>query len=442
MIEQSLPALACVVLAAGQGTRMKSDLPKVLHPVAGVPMLRHVLTACEAASPGHIVVVVGPNASSVREVAAPHPCVVQERQIGTGDSVKTAREALSGFSGDIVVLFGDGPLIRPDTLRFMQQEKRKTGASIVVAGFLPEDPAAYGRLIVDDGGVLRQIVEASEASEEQKAIRLCNGGVMLFDATKLWPLLDQLRADNAKKEFFLTDCVALARKEGLRSVVAPISSDEVLGVNTRVDLALAEKTMQRRLREKAMLGGVTMIDPESVFISADTKFGRDVSIAPHVVIGLGVEIGDGVEIRAFTQLEHVKVESKAIIGPFSRIRPNSCIGEGAHIGNFVEVKNSTVSAGAKINHLSYVGDSDVGANANIGAGTITANYDGVRKNHTHIGEKASIGSNTVLVAPVSVGNEATVAAGSVITKNVPDKALAFARSRQENREGWAEKKTS
>jgi bifunctional UDP-N-acetylglucosamine pyrophosphorylase/glucosamine-1-phosphate N-acetyltransferase len=437
--ETPLPPLACVVLAAGLGTRMRSDLPKVLHPVAGVPMLRHVLNACEAASPEQIVVVVGPDADAVQKVVAPYPCVVQQKPLGTGDAVKTARKALIDFAGDIIVLFGDGPLITPESLRLMQRKREETGAAVVVAGFSPENPAAYGRLIIDETGNLAEIVEASEATPEQNAIKLCNGGVMLFEASKLWPMLDQLRDDNVKKEFFLTDCVALAQQGGDVSVVATISEDEILGINTRVELAQAEKLMQRRLREKAMLAGVTMIDPDSVFLSGDTKFGRDITIAPHVVIGPGVEIADKVEIRAFTQLEHVKVERGALVGPFSRIRPNSVIGAEAHIGNFVEIKNSEISPGAKVNHLSYVGDSSVGAKANIGAGTITANYDGVNKHRTDIGERASIGSNVVLVAPVKVGNGATVAAGSVITKEVPDDALAFARAKQENKAGWAKR---
>ncbi|MFA4993844.1 MAG: bifunctional UDP-N-acetylglucosamine diphosphorylase/glucosamine-1-phosphate N-acetyltransferase GlmU [Bdellovibrionales bacterium] len=436
---EHLPPLACVVLAAGQGTRMKSDLPKVLHPVAGVPMLRHVLNVCEALSPERIIVVVSPNSSAIEKVAAPHMCIVQKTPVGTGDAVKAARKALVDFAGNIIVLFGDGPLITVDSLRLMQRKRETTNATVVVAGFSPENPASYGRLIIDESGNLSKIIEASETSSEQNITGLCNGGVMLFDSGKLWTLLDQLQDNNAKKEFFLTDCVALAQQSGDTSVVATISEDEVLGINTRVELAQAEKIMQKRLREKAMLAGVTMIDPDSVFLSADTKFGRDIVIAPHVIIGEGVEIADNVQIRAFTHLEHVTVERSAVIGPFSRIRPNSRIGIEAHIGNFVEIKNSDIDTGAKVNHLSYVGDSNVGAKTNIGAGTITANYDGVNKNHTEIGKDVSIGSNTVLVAPVVLGDGVTVAAGSVVTKNVPADALAVARAKQENKEGWAKR---
>ncbi|MDR3424022.1 MAG: bifunctional UDP-N-acetylglucosamine diphosphorylase/glucosamine-1-phosphate N-acetyltransferase GlmU [Alphaproteobacteria bacterium] len=432
-----LPPLACVVLAAGQGTRMKSDLPKVLHPIAGVPMIRHVLNVCEALSPERIVVVTGPKADEIQRVAAPHRCAVQQSPLGTGDAVKAARKDLVDFAGDVVVLFADGPLITADSLRQMQRKRIESGATVVVAGFSPENPASYGRLIIDETGNLAEIIEASEATPEQHAINLCNGGLMLFDAGKLWPMLDRLRDDNAKGEFFLTDCVALAQQNGDTSVVATLSSDEVLGINNRVELAQAEKIMQRRLREKAMLAGATMTDPDSVFLCADTKIGRDVTIAPHVVIGTGVEIADRVEIRAFTQLEHVRIEQGAIVGPFARIRPHSVIHADAHIGNFVEIKNSEIGAGAKVNHLSYVGDAFVGAKANIGAGTITANYDGFAKNRTHIGENASTGSNSVLVAPVTIGDGAYIAAGSTITQDVPNDALAVARAKQENKEEWA-----
>jgi bifunctional UDP-N-acetylglucosamine pyrophosphorylase/glucosamine-1-phosphate N-acetyltransferase len=436
---EPLAPLACVVLAAGQGTRMKSEVPKVLHPVAGLPMIRHVLNTCEELAPERIVVVVSPNATAVEQAASPHRCAVQRQSLGTGDAVKAARKELVDFAGDIVVLFADGPLITADSLRLMQRKREETGATVVVAGFSPENPASYGRLIIDETGNLSEIIEASEATPEQDAINLCNGGVMLFDSGKLWPMLDMLRDDNAKKEFFLTDCVALAQQNGDSSVVATISVDEVLGINNRIELAQAEKIMQRRLREKAMLAGVTMTDPDSVFLSSDTKFGSDVTIGPNVVIGEGVEISGGVEIRAFTQIEHVKIGIGAIIGPFSRIRPNSTIGAGAHIGNFVEIKNSEIGAGAKVNHLSYVGDASVGSKANIGAGTITANYDGFNKNRTYIGENASTGSNSVLVAPVKVGDGAYIAAGSVITTDIPTDALSVARARQENKDGWAKR---
>ncbi len=418
---------------------MKSDLPKVLHPVAGLPMIRHVLNACGELSQGQIVVVVGPDSKQIREAVVPNRCAIQAESLGTGDAVKAARNELAGFVGDVVVLFADGPLITSESIKLMQQRKAETKAALVVAGFSPQNPAAYGRLVIEGNGNLSKIVEASEATPEQLKITLCNGGAMLFDAATLWPMLDQLRDDNAKKEFFLTDCVALAQAAGHGCVVATLSADDVLGVNNRVELAQAEKIMQRRLREKAMLAGVTMTDPDSVFLSTDTILGRDIVIGPNVVIGAGVEIADHVEIRAFCQLEQVRVNAGAIIGPFARLRPGSVIGEAAHIGNFVEIKNSEIGKGTKVNHLSYVGDTTLGDKVNIGAGTITANYDGFRKFRTVIGDNASTGSNSVLVAPVNVGEGAYIGAGSVITNDVPANALAVARGRQENREEWAKR---
>jgi len=334
-------------------------------------------------------------------------------------------------------LFADSPLVTAESLRLMQRKRQETGAAIVVAGFTPENAAAYGRLITDKAGNLSAIVEASEATPEQAAVKLCNGGLMLFDAAKLWPLLEKVRDDNAKKEFFLTDCIKLAQQAGSFSVVATIAPEEVLGVNNRVELAQAEKIMQQRLRKAAMLAGVTMTDPDTVFLSADTKIGRDVTIGPNVVIGAGVEIADKVDIRAFCHMEGVRIEAGAIIGPFARLRPGSVIGPSAHIGNFVEIKNSEIGKGSKVNHLSYVGDTTLGAAVNIGAGTITANYDGFRKYRTEVGDGASTGSNSVLVAPVVIGEGAYIGAGSVITNNVPANALAVARGRQENREDWA-----
>ncbi len=437
--QNSFPPLACVILAAGQGTRMKSSLAKVMHPIAGQPMIRHVVAACEALSPAKIIVVVAPGMDDVRAAVAPHECAVQDKPLGTGHAVKATREGLAGFEGHVIVLFGDTPLVTPESLQSLRGRQKETGASIVVSGFTPEDPAAYGRLIVGKPGELEAIVETADASPEQKAIRLCNGGIMLFEAAKLWPLLEKVRDDNAKKEFYLTDCVALNKAEGGHAVVAEMPVDDVRGINTRVQLAQVEGLMQARLREKAMLSGVTMTDPSSVFLCADTVFGKDVTIGPNVVFGPGVSVGDKVEIRAFCHFEKTTVESGAIIGPFARLRPGAKIGVGAHIGNFVEVKNATIDAGAKVNHLSYIGDAQVGAKANIGAGTITCNYDGFSKYHTAIGAGAFIGSNTALVAPVEVGAGAIVGAGSVITKDVPGDALGVTRSKQETLAGWAER---
>lgn len=436
MAEKKSP-LACIILAAGQGTRMKSALPKVLHPVAGVPMIQHVILACAELLPERLVIVTGPNADAVREAVKPHACAVQPKPLGTGDAVKAARNELRDFSGDIIVLFGDTPLLRADSLRLLQQKRQETGAAIVVAGFTPADPSPYGRMVLDAQSRVEAIVEAADATPAQRGIGLCNGGIMLFAAGKLWPLIEKLKNDNAKKEYYLTDCIAMARKAGETCALAEMPADEVLGVNTRVELAEAETLMQNRLRREAMLNGATLINPPSIHLSADTRIGMDVTIGPTVFIGPGVEIANRVEIRAFCHLEQVRVEEGAIIGPFARLRPNSVIGAGAHIGNFVEIKSGDIGAGAKINHLSYIGDATVGAKANIGAGTITCNYDGFSKHHTDVGAGAFIGSNSSLVAPVKVGEGAYVGAGSVITMEVPANTLAIARGRQANIDDWA-----
>ncbi|HUY68503.1 MAG TPA: bifunctional UDP-N-acetylglucosamine diphosphorylase/glucosamine-1-phosphate N-acetyltransferase GlmU [Alphaproteobacteria bacterium] len=430
--------LACVILAAGLGTRMKSDLPKVLHPVANVPMIRHVLLACAELLPERLAIVIGPKTEAVAQAVAPHKCVVQAEPRGTGDAAKAAREELKGFAGDMIVLFGDTPLVTADSLRALQAKRKETKAAIVVAGFHAQDPAAYGRLILD-GDKLTAIVEAADATPAQRKIDLCNGGIMLFDGGKMWQFLDALKPDNAKKEFYLTDCVKLAAKAGETCAVAEMPEEEALGINTRVELAAAEKLMQQRLRRKAMLDGATLSDPDTVYLSADAKIGRDVSIGPGVIIGPGVEIANKAEIRAFCHLEQSRIEEGAVIGPFARLRPGCVVGEGAHIGNFVEIKKTEVGAGAKINHLSYMGDATVGAKANIGAGTITCNYDGYRKYRTEIGAGTFVGSNTALVAPVKVGEGAYIGAGSTITMEVPAHTLAVARGRQANIEEWVQK---
>jgi len=431
--------LACIILAAGLGTRMRSELPKVLHPLAGVPMIRHVLLACAELLPERLAVVIGPKMEAIAQAVAPHKCVVQPEPLGTGDAVKAAKGELKGFTGDVIVLFGDAPLVTADSLRALQQKRQETKAAIVVAGFRPEDPSPYGRLILDGKGQLTAIIETADATPEQRAISLCNGGIMLFDSGKLAKWLDQLRNDNAKKEYYLTDCIALAVKAGEACAVAEMPEDEVLGINTRVELAAAEKLMQKRLRVHAMLNGATLADPSTVYLAADAKIGHDVSIGPNVVIGPGVEIANKVEIRAFCHLEQVRIEEGAVIGPFARLRPGSVIGAGAHIGNFVEIKNSDIGKNAKINHLSYIGDASIGAKTNIGAGTITCNYDGFRKYRTEIGAEVFIGSNTCLVAPVKVGDGAYVGAGSTITMEVPANTLAVARGRQANVEDWVQK---
>lgn len=439
MVESnSIPtALACVVLAAGQGTRMRSSLPKVLHPVAGMAMVGHVLSACAELLPERMIVVIAPNSEVIEKEVLPNRCVVQPVALGTGDAVKAARTELEDFDGDILIVFGDTPLITAGTLNALRLAKSDKKAVVAVAGFRPANPAAYGRLVLNDKQQLTAIVEVVEASPEQRAINLCNGGIMLVAGKALWALLDGVNNNNAKGEYYLTDIVGLAVKAGMICAVAEMPEDEVLGINTRVELARAEAIMQQRLREQAMLAGVTMTDPSSVFLSHDTKFGRDVVIAPHVVFGTGVEVADRVTIRSFCHFEQTRIDEGAILGPYARVRPGSVVGAGAHIGNFVELKNAEIGRGAKINHLSYIGDAFVGEKANIGAGTITCNYDGFRKSHTHIGAETFIGSNTSLVAPVKVGDGSYVGAGSVITAEVPPHTLAVARGRQANIEGWA-----
>lgn len=430
--------LACVILAAGKGTRMKSDLPKVLHPIAGQSMLHHVLAAARALAPERVVVVVGPGQERVAAAAAPHTVVVQARQQGTADAVKAARDALAGFDGDVLVLFGDTPLVRPQTLTGLVAARAQRDPAVVVLGMRPDDPGAYGRLVQDAAtGDLRKIVEFLDASPEERAIGLCNAGIMAFDGARLWDLVDAVDNANAKGEYYLTDVVAAARRRGWTCAVVEGDPLDVEGVNSRAELARLEKVMQDRLRLAAMDGGATLTDPATVWLSADTRLGRDVSVGPNVVFGPGVVVEDGVEIRAFSHLEGVVVRRGAIIGPFARLRPGSDVGAGAHVGNFVELKGTNLGAGAKANHLAYLGDADVGAGSNIGAGTITCNYDGTFKSRTRIGAGVFVGSNSTLVAPLEIGDGAFIGAGSTVTDAVPADALALGRSRQVLKTGWA-----
>lgn len=430
--------IAAVVLAAGMGTRMKSDLPKVLHPVAGRPMLRYLLDTVEGLGVERVVVVVGPAMEAVADLAAPHHAVVQTERLGTGHAVAQARAALEGFDGDILVLYGDTPLVTRSTLERMLDVRRSARApSVVVLGFTPSDSGAYGRLVVTADGGLDGIVEYADASPEQRAIGLCNSGVMAVDGARLFDLVGRVGNGNAKGEYYLTDIVGLARADGTRCAFVEGTPSELLGVNSRKDLAAAEAVAQERLRDAAMAAGATLIDPSTVYFSHDTRLGRDVVIHPHVVFGPGVTVADGVTIKSFCHFEEATIASGAIIGPYARLRPGAEIGEDAHIGNFVEIKKAKVEKGAKVNHLSYVGDGRVGAGANIGAGTIFCNYDGFTKAFTDIGAGAFIGSNTALVAPVKVGDGAAVGAGSVITKNVSPDALAVARGSQMEMPGWA-----
>ena len=438
--------LAVVILAAGKGVRMASALPKVLHQVAGRSMLGHVLDAVAPLAPERIAVVAGPGMDAVAEAARPHETLVQESQLGTGHAVLVARPALDGFhgeggGGEVLVLYGDTPLISSETLERMVAFRRgQAGAvpALVALGFRSADPAGYGRMLLDpaDGRLLR-IVEAADASPAELTIELCNGGVMLGEGPVLFDLLERVGNDNAKGEYYLTDIYALAEARELVTRVIETSEDEVLGVNSRAELAVAEAVLQRRLRERALAGGATLIDPMTVWLSRDTALGRDVVVEPGVFFGPGVTVGDGARIRAFSHLESAAIGPGATVGPFARLRAGTRLEQGARVGNFVEVKNATLGAGAKANHLTYLGDATVGAEANIGAGTITCNYDGFAKHRTEIGAGAFIGSNTALVAPVTLGAGSVVGAGSTITKAVPNDALAVARGPQRTIDGGA-----
>jgi bifunctional UDP-N-acetylglucosamine pyrophosphorylase/glucosamine-1-phosphate N-acetyltransferase len=429
-----MPQSAVVILAAGKGTRMQTDLPKPLHRLAGRSMISHVLAAVASLSPERTLVVAAPDSkAALAEATTGAEIVVQERPLGTGDATRATRGALAGFGGDVLVLFADTPLLRPETLEALLAARRGADdPAVVVLGFRPADPGRYGRLVLDDAGRLAAIVELADASPEEQRISLCNSGVMAIDGEVLFELLDGLGADNAQGEFYLTDIVALARQQGRSALVVEAEAEELMGIDSRAGLAKAEAVMQDRLRLRAMAAGATLIAPESVHLSHDTVLGRDVVVHPFVVFGPGVRIGERVEIHSFSHLEGCRVASGARIGPYARLRPEAEIGSGARIGNFVEVKSATVAEGAKVNHLAYVGDAHIGAGANVGAGTITCNYDGFNKSLTEIGAGAFIGSNTALVAPVRVGAGAIVGAGSVITDEVPDDALATTRAPQKS----------
>jgi bifunctional UDP-N-acetylglucosamine pyrophosphorylase / glucosamine-1-phosphate N-acetyltransferase len=436
------PALA-IILAAGKGTRMNSDRPKVLHRLAGASLLAHVLTAAKAAGLSRAAVVVGPGMDEVTAAGtaldAKLTTFVQAEQLGTADAVKAARGAVEEFDGHVLVLYGDTPLLTPETLHQVRAEL-KSGADLVVIGFEAENPTGYGRLLLDDRGGLAAIREEKDASPEERALTLCNSGIMAFRSGKtLLGLLGRIGNENAKKEFYLTDAVALARGDRLEARMVKSKAEEVLGVNSRAELAQAEAMMQQRLRAKAMAGGATLVAPDTVFLSHDTQIGKDVVIEPHVVIGERVVIEDGATIKSFCYMEKSRIGPGATVGPFARLRPGATLAKDAHIGNFVEIKQSEIGEGAKVNHLTYIGDASVGPRANIGAGTITCNYDGFDKHRTEIGAGAFIGSNSSLVAPVKIGEGAYIGSGSVISKDVSPDALALSRSPQEEREGWAAK---
>ncbi len=431
--------LLVVVLAAGEGTRMASRLPKVLHKVAGRTMLHHVLETTRAAGATGTAVVVGPDredvAAEALRVSPDARVFVQRERLGTAHAVLAARAALEQGADDILVLYADTPLIRPETLARLRAPVAE-GAAVAVLGFRPADPTGYGRLLTE-GDTLRAIREEKDASATEKAVGFCNAGLMALSGDVALGLLERIGNANAKGEYYLTDMVELARADGLKAVAAEADVEEVAGVNSRLQLAEAEAILQGRLRRAAMAAGATLVAPETVFLSADTRLGRDVVVEPHVVFGPDVTVGDDVVIHSFSHLEGASVAEGASIGPFARLRPGARLESGVRIGNFVEIKASHVEQGAKINHLSYVGDAHVGARSNLGAGTITCNYDGFGKHRTEIGEGAFIGVNSALVAPVTIGKGAFVGTGAVVTDSVPEDALVLARSRQTVKEGWA-----
>ncbi|MBV7379088.1 bifunctional UDP-N-acetylglucosamine diphosphorylase/glucosamine-1-phosphate N-acetyltransferase GlmU [Maritimibacter dapengensis] len=434
-------ATALIVLAAGQGTRMNSDLPKVLHELGGLPLFAHALASGASLAPERAVLVAGHGAQAVTKAAATLDAevevVIQAEQLGTAHAVDQARAALTDFSGDAFVLYGDTPFIRPETLEAMA-EARAGGADVVVLGFEADDPGRYGRLVMNGQELLR-IVEFKDASDDERAITLCNSGVLAADTELLFELIAAVSNENASGEYYLTDIVGVARDRGLRAEAVTCAEAETLGINTRAELAAAEAQFQAMKRDEALENGVTLVARDSVFFAADTVIGRDAIIEPNVVFGPGVTVESGARIRAFSHLEGCHVSRGAVIGPYARLRPGAELAEGAKVGNFVEIKNAVIDTGAKVNHLSYIGDAFVGEAANIGAGTITCNYDGVFKHHTHIGANTFIGSDTMLVAPVTVGDGAMTATGTVVTEDIEPGAMAIGRARQSNKDGFATK---
>jgi len=443
MSDRGAAARSClaIVLAAGEGTRMRSTLPKVLHVIAGSTLLAHVLTALAKAGGTQTAVVVGPDredvAAEAKRIAPNVETFVQAERRGTAHAVLAAKDAIKKGADDVLVIFGDTPLILPETLAGLRGALID-GAAVAVLGFRPADPKGYGRLVTQ-GNELLAIVEEADATDAQRAITLCNGGLMAIAGQHALTILEKIGNANRKGEFYLTDAVTVARGMMLKTVALEVAEDEVSGINTKAQLAAAEAVTQQRLRTAAMEAGVTLVAPETVHLCADTKLGKDVTIEPYVVFGTGVTVEDGATIRSFSHLHGAHVGKGAIVGPYARLRPGAKLEENVHIGNFVEVKEALIEAGAKANHLTYIGDARVGAGANIGAGTITCNYDGAAKHRTDIGAGAFIGSNSSLVAPVTIGDGAYIGSGSVITKNVPAGSLALERAQQVVKEGWAER---
>ena len=429
-----------IILAAGKGTRMESDLPKVLHHLAGAPMLLHVMKSSATLEPERLVIIAGHGADAVGAVARDYSetaqVVLQSEQLGTGHAVSQAKSALADCTGDVIVLYGDTPFVRPETLQALLAA-RKT-ADIVLLGFQAANAGRYGRLVMQ-GSAVSRIVEYKDASEQERAITFCNSGVICAKADVLFSLLEAVGNDNASKEYYLTDIVQLANDRNFSVAAVHCDEAETMGINSRAELAQAEASFQSRTRMEMMALGVSLTAPETVYFAYDTVLGRDSQVEPNVVFGPGVTVENGARIRAFSHLEGCHISSGAVVGPYARLRPGTELAENVRIGNFVEIKNARIEDGAKVNHLSYIGDANIGEASNIGAGTVTCNYDGVGKHHTEIGASVFIGSNTMLVAPVTVGDAAMTASGSVITKNVEPGALAIARSEQSNKPGLAVK---
>lgn len=430
-----------IVLAAGEGTRMRSSLPKVLHPVAGRPLIAHVLAAAPGGKGDTTAVVIGPDHQAVvdeiKRVRPEARTYVQRERLGTAHAVLAAREAIASGADDVLIAFGDTPLIDAATFARLRAAL-KDGAALAVLGFRAADPTGYGRLLMD-GDRLVAIREQADASDTERAVTLCNAGVMAFAGNTALTILDKIGNGNSKGEYYLTDAVGIVRELGLRAAVIETDEDEVRGINTKAQLAEAEQVMQRKLRQAALDAGVTLVAPETVFLAADTTFGKDITIEPFVVIGPGVAIDDGAIIHSFSNIVGARIGKNVSIGPYARLRPGTVLGEGVRIGNFVETKAADLEAGVKVNHLTYIGDTHIGENANIGAGTITCNYDGFDKHRTEIGAGAFVGSNSSLVAPVKIGAGAFIGSGSVITKDVPADSLAVERSEQTVREGWVKR---
>lgn len=433
---------AAVILAAGKGTRMKSDLHKVLHPIAGRSMIDHLMASVDALSPVRKVVVVGAGREQLESALGDRAATcLQEPQLGTAHAVQQAQQELASFDGDILIMYGDVPFVRAETMQSMLDRLHQDDApAAVVLGFEPEDALQYGRVIADDAGRIRKMVEFKDASDEERGCRLCNSGLMAASAKELWALLDRVGNDNAQGEYYLPDIVNIAIGDGrVCAAVTTKDANEVAGINSRTELAAAERQWQELKREEAMAEGATLRAPETVFFSWDTELGRDVTIEPNVVFGPGVKVADGAHIKAFSHLEGADVGKDAQVGPYARLRPGAVMEEGSFVGNFVEMKKAVLGKGAKASHLTYLGDATVGEGANIGAGTITCNYDGYFKHKTEIGPRAFIGSNSSLIAPVKIGADAIVAAGSAVSRDVGDGDLRMVRGEQIVKPGWADR---